>query len=50
MGLGNIFINGSVIGTGQFALYKMRVVGQAEQTMLVVEDGNVNAEIILRGE
>jgi hypothetical protein len=48
--IGNIFINGSIIGTGQFALYKMRVVGQAEQTMLVIEDGNVNSEITLRGE
>lgn len=47
--IGNIFINGSVVGTGQFALYKMRVVGQAEQTMLIVEDGNINAELILRG-
>lgn len=48
--IGNLYINGSIIGIAEFALYKMKVAGVAEQTMLIVEDGQVNAEIILRGE
>jgi predicted phosphodiesterase len=48
--IGNIFVNGSTIGVAEFALYKMKCVGIPEQTMLIIEDGNVNAEIILRGE
>lgn len=47
--IGNLYINGSTIGVGEFALYKMKVSGIAEQTMLVVEDGHINAEITLRG-
>jgi hypothetical protein len=47
--IGNLYINGSIIGVGEFALYKMKVTGTPEQTMLIVEDGNINAEIILRG-
>ena len=47
--IGNLYINGSVIGVGEFALYKMKVTGTAEQTMLIVEDGQINSEITLRG-
>jgi hypothetical protein len=47
--IGNIWINGSIIGVGEFALYKMKVTGLPEQTLLIVEDGQVNAEITLRG-
>lgn len=48
--IGNLYINGSVIGVGEFALYKMKVTGFSEQTMLVVEDGKINSELTLRGE
>lgn len=47
--IGNLYINGSVIGVGEYALYKMKVTGIAEQSMFIVEDGNINAEITLRG-
>lgn len=47
--IGNLYINGSTIGVGEFALYKMKVSGIAEQTMLIIEDGHINSEITLRG-
>ena len=47
--IGNIYINGSLIGVSDFALYNMKVVGYPEQTMLICENGYVNAELVLRG-
>ena len=45
---GNLYINGSVIGVNEFALFKMKVTSTPEQLMLIVEDGFVNSEITLR--
>lgn len=47
--IGNIYINGSLIGVSDFALYNMKVIGYPEQTMLICENGYVNAELVLRG-
>lgn len=46
---GNLFINGSVIGTNEFSLNKIKSVAKIEQTLLIVEEGQINQEIILRG-
>ena len=46
---GTLRINGCLIGTNEFSLNKMKSSAKVEQTMLIVEDGNVNQEIILRG-
>ena len=48
--VGNLYINGSVIGSGEFGLYKMRSVSEPEQLLLFVEDGHITNEIILRGK
>jgi len=45
---GNLYINGSIIGVNEFALFKMKVTSTPEQLMLIVEDGFVNSEITLR--
>jgi predicted phosphodiesterase len=45
---GNMYINGSICGTGEFGLYKMRSASQPEQLLLIVQDGFVNNEIVLR--
>lgn len=46
---GSLYINGSLIGTGEYGLYKMKAVSEPEQLLLIVQDGKVNNEIILRG-
>ena len=46
---GTLRINGCIIGTNEFSLNKMKSVAKIEQTMLIVEDGEVNQEIVLRG-
>lgn len=46
---GNLFINGCIIGTNEFSLNKIKSVAKIEQTLLIVKDGHVNQEIILRG-
>ena len=43
-------MNGSLIGTNEFSLYKIRSVAKIEQTMLIVEDGEVVTDLVLRGE
>jgi len=47
---GNLYINGSIIGGNEYALYKMRAMSEAEQTMLIVNKGRVINEITLRGD
>jgi predicted phosphodiesterase len=47
---GNLYINGSVIGTDELSLFKMKSVAESEQTLLIVCKGKVINEIILRGE
>lgn len=47
---GNLYINGSVIGTGEYGLYKLRSVSEPEQTLLLVEEGIVTNELILKGD
>lgn len=47
---GSLYINGAVIGTSDFSLYKMNAISKPEQTMLFVDNGHVINEIILRGE
>jgi predicted phosphodiesterase len=47
---GNLYINGAIIGTSDFSLYKMNAISKPEQTMLFVDEGYVINEIILRGE
>ena len=47
---GNLYINGAIIGTNDFSLYKMNAISKPEQTMLLVDKGHVINEIILRGE
>lgn len=47
---GSLFVNGSLVGTDEFSLNKMRSIAKIEQTMLIVNNGKVDQEIILRGE
>jgi len=47
--VGNMYVNGSVIGAGEYGLYKMRSISDPEQLLLFVENGYVTNEIILRG-
>jgi len=47
---GKFFLNGSIIGTNEFSLYKIRSIAKIEQTMLIIEEGKVSNEIVLRGE
>lgn len=47
---GNLYINGSIIGTGEFSLFKMKSISEPEQLMLVVRDGKVTNELTLRGD
>lgn len=47
---GNLYINGSVVGTGDFALHGVLASSPPEQTMLIVHKRNVINEIVLRGE
>lgn len=42
-------INGSIIGTNEFSLHRIKSVAKVEQTMMVVRDGFVDDEITLRG-
>lgn len=46
---GTLYLNASVIGTSEFGLYNVRAVGKVEQTLLILEEGKVNAKYILRG-
>lgn len=47
---GKFFLNGCIVGTSEFSLYKIRSVAKIEQTMLIVEDGEVVTDLVLRGE
>ena len=45
---GVLFLNGSIIGTGEFSLYKMKSVAKKEQTLLILDNGNIDGEITIK--
>ncbi len=46
---GVLYINGCIVGTNEFSLYKMKSVAKVEQTLLLVENGHVTNKLRLRG-
>jgi hypothetical protein len=45
---GFCFVGGSVIGTNEFSLYKIKSVAKKEQLVLIIDDEGIDGEICLR--
>jgi len=45
---GYCFVNGCIIGTNEFSMYKMKSIAKKEQLMLIIDDDGIDGEINIR--
>lgn len=45
---GSLIINGCICGTNEFSLFKMKSVAKKEQTLLIINDDNIDGEITIK--